>query len=274
MERVGPLKMKLQGIFLPVAIPFDHSGDLYSVKIQHNVEKWNRTTLAGYIVCGPENVYLTAAEKNRMWEWVAEYSAPEKLLIVAAGAPGVRETVEAAHIAENLGYKAAVVKVPNEPRETQIVYFRAVADQSRLPVIIHGELDPDSVQSLAQHPNIIAICCSNPVENFQTLASSELTLSESFSAGATGAVLNFANAAPHATISIWEAHRTRETDAARDWQSRIAPVVTLIAQLGPAALKHAMDVNGYYGGPPRLPLTGLTADQRKSVEQALDGIKG
>lgn len=268
--------MKLQGIFLPVAIPFDHKGDLYAVKVEHNVEKWNRTTLAGYVVSGPENDYLSAQEKNRMWEWVAEYSAPEKLLIASAGAPGVRETVDIAHLAENLGYKAAMVRVPRESPETQLVYFRAVADQSRIPVIIDGGLPAESLAALAAHPNIVAVCSASPqpVENLQTLAASELTLCDSFAAGAAGAVLNFANAAPHATISIWEAHRTRETEAARDWQTRITPIVKLIADRGIAVLKHAMDLNGYYGGPPRLPLTGLTAEQKKEAEHALDGIKG
>lgn len=266
--------MKLQGIFLPVAVPFDHNGELYAIKVQHNVEKWNRTALAGYVVSGPENAYLAHREKDRMWEWVAEYSAPEKLLIMAAGAPGVRETLDSIHLADSLGYKAAMVRVPEESPATQVVYFRAVADHANVPVIIDGELPAESVAALAQHPNIAAICCAKPVANVQTLASSELNLSEAFVEGAAGAVLMFANAAPYATISIWEAHRTREHEAAEDWQARIGPVVRMIGEWGPAALKHAMDLNGYYGGPPRLPLTGLTAEQKKQVEVAMDGIKG
>ena len=269
--------MKLQGIFLPVAIPFDHNGDLYPVKIQHNVEKWNRTALSGYVVSGPENAYLTSAERTRMWEWVAEYSAPEKLLIAQIGAPGVRQTAEYAKIAVDLGYKAAMVRVPEESHQVKLVYFRAVADRSKIPVIIGGDLTPESIAALAAHPNIVAICRSSldHMEGLQTLASSELTLYEALSAGAGGAVLPFANAAPYALISIWEAHRTRETEAARDWEARIAPVVELIsAEFGVAALKHAMDLNGYYGGPPRLPLVALTAEEQKQVEKALAGIKG
>jgi 4-hydroxy-2-oxoglutarate aldolase len=269
--------MKLQGIFLPVAIPFDHKGDLYAAKVQHNVERWNRTALAGYVVSGPEHAFLNSAERVRMWEWVAEYSAPEKLLIAQAGAPGVRETVENANAAESLGYKGAMVRVPDESHPAKLVYFRAVADQSKIPVIVDGDLAPESMATLGTHPNIIAICRNSPehAEGLQTLAASELTLSEAFAAGASGAVLPFANAAPYALISIWEAHRTREFDAARDWEARISPMVKLIwGELGVAALKHAMDLNGYYGGPPRLPLVALTAEEQKRVEHALEGIKG
>jgi len=45
--------MKLQGIFPPITTPFDYEGNIYAAKIQHNVEKWNRTTLSGYVVMGP-----------------------------------------------------------------------------------------------------------------------------------------------------------------------------------------------------------------------------
>jgi len=87
--------MRLQGIYPPIATPFDHNGDLWKVKVQHNVDKWNRTGLAGYVVCGStgESVMLTEAEKIQLWEWVAEYAAPEKLLIAGTGMESVRETV-------------------------------------------------------------------------------------------------------------------------------------------------------------------------------------
>jgi hypothetical protein len=35
-----------------------------------------------------------------------------------------------------------------------------------------------------------------------------------------------------------------------------------------------MDLNGYYGGPPRLPLTVLKPAEQCEVEQGFDGIKG
>ena len=88
-------------------------------------------------------------------------------------------------------------------------------------------------------------------------------------------VLAFANAAPYATISIWEAHRTRELAAAMDWQNRIARAAQLVTmKYGIPGLKYAMDLNGYYGGPPRLPLTVLKPEQQREIEIGFDGIKG
>jgi 4-hydroxy-2-oxoglutarate aldolase len=264
-------KMNLQGIFLPVSVPFDHTGEIYAVKVQHNVEKWNRTAVSGYVVCGREGVYLNAEEKIRMWEWVAEYSAPEKLLIASVGVPSVRETVNLANHAESLGYKAALVSAPNESAETRLLYFRTVADRSKIPLIIAGQ------DQIPEHPNIAAVLTNQAAvaPRVPVLAVSGATLARSFASGAAGAVLEIANAIPYAAISVWEAHRARDTEAAFDWQTRIAAADELIrTKYGIAGVKTAMDLNGYYGGPPRLPLTVLTPDQRREIEQAFDGIKG
>ena len=43
---------------------------------------------------------------------------------------------------------------------------------------------------------------------------------------------------------------------------------------GVPGLKYAMDLNGYYGGIPRLPLTPIGPEAKKEIEQAFDGIKG
>ena len=88
--------MKLHGIFPPIATPFDHNGDLYLAKVRYDVEKWNKTQLAGYVVCGStgESVFLTCQEETRLWEAVREAAAADKLLIAGTGMESVRETVQ------------------------------------------------------------------------------------------------------------------------------------------------------------------------------------
>jgi 4-hydroxy-2-oxoglutarate aldolase len=43
---------------------------------------------------------------------------------------------------------------------------------------------------------------------------------------------------------------------------------------GIPGLKYAMDLNGYYGGVPRLPLIPVSPEARQEIEAAFDGIKG
>src|ERR1700722_15998112 len=294
--------MKLQGIFPPITTPFDHSGNLYTAKVQHNVEQWNRTTLAGYVVCGStgESVMLTAEEKVELWEVVARHASPEKLLIAGTGAESVRETVCLTYRAADLGYRAALVRTPHYYKsllnraDAQMLYFRAVADQVHIPVIIYNlpqatgvDIPAEAVVQLAGHPNIIGIKESSgnmekvmqmvreTQPGFQVLVGSAPTLWPSLLMGAAGAILAFANAAPYATIAIWEAYRMREEEAGRDWQNRIARAAVLVTgKYGIPGLKHAMDLNGYYGGPPRLPLSVPTSAARREIEEAFADLKG
>jgi 4-hydroxy-2-oxoglutarate aldolase len=92
--------------------------------------------------------------------------------------------------------------------------------------------------------------------------------------GASGAVLAFANAAPYALIALWEAYRTREEEAGLDWQARIAPPAELVnTRYGVSGLKHAMDLNGYYGGPPRLPWTAPSPAAKREIQEAFADLK-
>lgn len=294
--------MKLQGIYPPIATPFDHHGDLWKIKVQHNVEKWNRTGLSGYVVCGStgESVMLTEAEKIQLWEWVAEYAASEKLLIAGTGVESVRETVSLTNRAAEIGYKAAMVRTPHyyknliDNAAAQMLYYRAVADQAKIPLIIYNwpqitgvDIPPNAVAELSHHPNIIAVKeSSGNLEKvmqmirhvkpgFHVLTGSAPTLAPSFAVGAVGAILAFSNAAPYACISIWEAHRTREAEAALDWQHRISGASQLVTtKYGIPGLKYAMDLMGYYGGPPRLPLVPVCPPAKLEIEQAFADLRG
>ena len=294
--------MKLSGIFPPITTPFDHNGDIYKAKIEHNVMKWNMTSLAGYVVCGStgESVMLTPEEKLLSWELVAKYAAPEKLLIAGTGVESVRETVSLTNQAAEMGYKAAMVRTPHyyknlvNRNEAQMLYFRAVADQTKIPLMIYNwpqatgvDISPEAVAQLSHHPNIIAIKeSSGSLEKvmqmmrevkpgFQVLVGSAPTLWPSLQMGAVGAVLAFANAAPYATITIWEAHRTREIEAGRDWQDRIARAAQLVTtKYGIPGLKYAMDLSGYYGGPSRLPLSPVGEAAKREIEAAFADLRG
>ena len=293
--------MKLQGIFPPITTPFDHAGNLYAAKVQHNVEKWNKTTLAGYVVCGStgEDVFLSTEEKVALWELVAQHAAPEKLLIAGSGMESAKETICLTNRAAELGYKAALIRTPHYFKNqmtqpaNQIVYFRAVADQAKIPVLLYNwpqmtgvDLPAEAIVTLSEHPNIIGMKDSSgniqrvmdvvrdARQGFQVLVGSAPALLPSLLMGASGGILAFANAAPYAAIAIWEAFRTREDEAARDWQNRVGRAAARTARNGVPGVKHAMDLNGYYGGPPRLPLTVPTPEAKRDIEEAFKDLKG
>jgi 4-hydroxy-2-oxoglutarate aldolase len=276
--------MRLQGILPALTTCFDHEGNLYKTKIFHNVAKLNEIALTGYVVCGStgETPLLSTAERVQVMEWVREASAEGKTLIAGVGVESVQETVLLANRAAELGYHAALVLTPHYYRnqmlrdDTQLLYFRAVAD-----------LSVDTVAELSMHPNIIGLKDSSGnmeklpqfvkvvKPGFQVLTGSATKLIDALELGATGAILALADALPYACVTISEAFRRRENEAARDWQTRVYRASELLpSKHGIGGLKYAMDLIGYYGGPPRLPLLSPTAEARAEIEEALDGLRG
>jgi 4-hydroxy-2-oxoglutarate aldolase len=293
--------MKLQGIFPALTTSFDYEGNLYKIKVFHNIEKLNQVALTGYVVCGStgETPLLSIEERFQLMTWVREAAAEGKTLIAGVGAESVHETVRIANHAAEIGFHAALVLTPyyypaqmRRP-DTQALFFRAVADRSKLPVLLYNipqvtgyDLPVDTIAALSQHPNIVGmkdssgnvaklaetVRAANP--GFQVLSGSGANFCAALQSGASGAILAIANSLPYACVTVWEAFRTREHEAARDWQSRIAPAWQLLAaKHGIAGLKYAMDLNGYYGGPPRLPLLPPSPQAKAEIEAAFDGLR-
>lgn len=293
--------MKLQGIFVAAATPFDYKGEIYKIKVQHNVEKWNLTTASGYVFGGTagEGPLLREAEKIALWEMTAPLAAG-KALIADASAEGVEGSVYLARKAAEAGFHAAICGAPHAYRsmmygpETQMLYFRAVADRSPIPVIIENapaytgvDVLPETSAALSRHPNIAGVVeTGTPATRiarireaaepgFQVLAGSSTNLWESLSEKASGAVLPLASAAPYACITLWEAFRTRDEEAGQDWQNRIAhPGIVVTDLYGPSGLKYAMELSGYYGGPPRLPFCPPDRAARLEIESAFRDLRG
>ena len=294
--------MKLQGMYASVATPFDHTGALYRVKVQHNFFKWSRTSLAGYIVgsLAGEGPLLDAEEKLELLRLAAPHAGEGRTIIADVSEEGVHTAAKLARAAAEAGAHAVISTVPHQYRnlmygpEAQTLFFRALADQSPVPVVIHNapqmtgvDLLPDTAAKLAEHPNVAGVLeTGTPVsriaqlrslapKTFGVLTGTELHVWDSLKAGANGAALPFASAAPYATIAIWEAFRTREEEAGLDWQERIShPSILVTDMYGVPGLKHAMDLNGYYGGPPRLPFVPVSQDARCEIEDAFRDLKG
>lgn len=110
--------------------------------------------------------------------------------------------------------------------------------------------------------------------SFQVLAGSAATLHEALQAGATGAVLGLAAAAPQACYEVFAAHRELNPSLATEKQQRLLPAATrVVSRMGVPAVKYAAELNGYFGGFPRAPLLPLTAPEREEVATLMADLR-
>jgi len=109
---------------------------------------------------------------------------------------------------------------------------------------------------------------------FQVMVGAADKLHASLEAGAVGAILAFACLAPTSCYEIYAAWKEGDAELARLKQERIARASQrVVSELGIPGVKHAMDFNGYFGGPARLPLLPLTGDVKAEAERLLADVR-
>ncbi len=91
--------------------------------------------------------------------------------------------------------------------------------------------------------------------------------------GVAGGILALANIAPDESVALFELFQAGRIDEGRELHLRMLPVnMAVTGKWGVSGLKAAMDMLGFYGGPPRLPLLPLdearTAELRGILEAA------
>jgi 4-hydroxy-2-oxoglutarate aldolase len=163
--------MLLHGIFPPITTPFYADGNVYFKKLEHNVERYSRTPVAGIVVLGStgESIMLSDQERRDVLKVARESAAPNKVLIAGTGIESAVETLRLTEYAAELGYDVALIRTPHFYRKQMqpanlLAFYRTVADRSPLPVMIYNvppftayDIPVGVVIELAEHANIIAI---------------------------------------------------------------------------------------------------------------------
>ncbi len=177
--------MLLHGIFPPITTPFYPDGRVYFKKLEHNVERYSKTPVAGIVVLGStgEAIMLSDEERREVLKTAREACAPHKVLIAGTGVESALETLRLTDYAAELGYDTALIRTPFFYRSqmqppNMLAFYRTVADRSPLPVMIYNvppftnyDMPAELVTELSEHPNIIGIKeSSGDVEKVRRMA--------------------------------------------------------------------------------------------------------
>ncbi|MBS1839900.1 MAG: dihydrodipicolinate synthase family protein [Acidobacteria bacterium] len=284
--------MDLSGIFAALTTPFDFAGSFSSADLKHNLHRYNQTDLAGYVVLGStgESVLLSAKEMDAIFSTAIESAAPDKRLLAGTGAESTAETISRTKRAAELGYRAALVKTPYYYKpvykpEVYLTHYRAVADASPIPILLYSvpqftgvTLETPEILALAEHPNIIGMKDSSGViqrivevvagtpPTFQMLTGAASVIMPALSAGAVGGILALASAFPEKCVAIHQLYRQKMYDQARELQGKLSLASKkVVSECGIAGVKFVMDLRGYKGGVPRLPILPLSDSTKAAI---------
>lgn len=92
-------------------------------------------------------------------------------------------------------------------------------------------------------------------------------------AGVAGALPRLAACAPQAVHEVFAAFKDGDPKLSAEKGERLLAADELMAELGVAGVKFACDLNGYFGGIPRLPRLPLDGADRIRVERVMGALK-
>ena len=285
----------INGVFAPIATPFK-DGAIYWDKLKFNLDKWAQSGLSGLVVLGSNGEFqlLSYQEKEELIGFVRENTPKELKVIAGTGCESTKETIDLSKKAAELGADAVLVVTPNYYKACYTptalkAYFEAIADACPIPVMLYNmpgntgiNMSSDLVAELARHPNIVgekdssgnitqvSETISKTSPNFTVFAGSASWLLPALCVGAKGGTVALANVLPEQCVAIYNHFQTGKLEEARKIQLNVLEINKAVtARWGPAGLKAAMDMVGYYGGPPRLPIQPLTPVQLEELKGIL-----
>lgn len=285
----------LKGIFAPITTPFDEKGSVLYERLAENVQKYSMTGLGGYLILGSngENKSLTTGEKERVLKTILEHKNPEQIAMVGSIFESTLETLEFALMAQEAGADYITLLPPsyfkNAMKDNVLLkYFSDVAGGLKIPVLLYKapqfsggvDLSLNLIRECAEHPNIRGIKDSSSggiekilygaPENFSVLSGSAATFLAAMLGGAAGGILSIADYLPETAVRLYQYIIDRDLNkAAALNQAIVKSNIGISGTYGVGGVKCAMDLTGYYGGFPRLPLLPVPPEGRSAIKQIL-----
>ena len=200
------------------------------------------------------------------------YDLPVELIVELAQHPNILGLKDSSG---NVAHLAAVVEATRSaPKRTVTVtpVFAAVTGRMQWEAAGNSLVSIGGGAALAAPAT--ALKTRTREVGFQVLSGSAEKLHASLKAGASGAVLAMAACAPQACHEVYVAWKEKDEPLAEEKQQRLVDASAyVIGTLGIAGIKHACDLNGYYGGRPRLPLLPLDGAQQAEAARMMQDLR-
>jgi 4-hydroxy-2-oxoglutarate aldolase len=286
---------KLSGIFAPVVTPFS-SDELALDDLRFNLQKLNKTDLAGYLALGSNGEFrsLTDKEQVRILEVFAEAKG-DKVVMVGTGCESTKQTIEKSKLVCEMGFDFVSVLTPcyfAKQIDGNILksHYERIADSIDIPVLLYNapgftggvRIPSQTIVELSRHPNIAGmkdsssegpaklLACLDPAEDFHVLAGSANFFYPCLHLGSAGGVISLANALPAPCCDLYRLFLQGKYDEARTLHFRLSRLNQAVSGAwGVAGVKAAMDIMGFKGGQPRGPLRAVTNDTVEEIRRQI-----
>lgn len=287
---------RLSGVFAPITTPFKLNGDVDYEALKGNMDRYAKSSIHGYLALGSngENKSLSNDEKLKVLKVIIDHKGPKQTVMAGCIFESTVETIEYAKKFEELGVDFITLLPPSYFAKMMtdsvlIKYFTDVASQVKTPCLVYCApqfsagvvISPNVIREIGKHPNIVGMKDSSTgnIDNyllaadkdFVVMAGSANFFFSSVLMGASGGVISLANAFPEITVQLYDYAVKGDLANGIELNKKILRLNKAVSgKGGVSGVKAAMDLAGYTGGVPRLPLLPMKQEDIDSLRKTLE----
>lgn len=290
------MSQKITGVLTAIVTCFDQEGALNPTAQREQIKR--QLAAGNGIFCGGTNgefFVLNEQEKIAVTETCVDEVNGRALVVAHIGEISTRETIRLGKQIAKLGVDAVSAITPYfvPLRQEELIYhYQTVADALDVPLFLYNipartgnTLQPETVRTLASHPNIIGIKDSagsyeslsgfikaaEGIDNFNVLNGPDSLIHQGFVDGCSACISGLANAAPKEINAIWARFSAGDIDGSRAAQENVTGLRTDLYSIGfsPAAVKKAVSLLGYDVGESRYAVR-FSADEEQKIRQVVN----
>ncbi|PIE36222.1 dihydrodipicolinate synthase family protein [candidate division KSB3 bacterium] len=289
---------KLSGIFPPCMTIFNDDESIDYDGIIKNIEMYNTTKLRGYMPLGSNGEFraLTDKESVKVMEVYGKYTPADKTIIAGVMRESAYATIEFIKQIADKRVDFATVLCPHYfakamTDDALFAYYTQIANESPIPVMMYNApkfaanivFSPDLITRLAPHPNIAGMKDTSGEDigmyvnavpdgsNFYVMPGTINKMFKGLQLGTIGGVVSMANYLPDQCVKLQELYESGQLEEAAAYDVYVRELSSNAAgKHGVAGVKAAMDLLGYAGGKPRLPLMALNDEKKAALKAALE----
>ncbi|WIL41439.1 dihydrodipicolinate synthase family protein [Pantoea agglomerans] len=290
------MNKKINGVLTAIVTTFNREGAFDPVRQREQVRR--QINAGNGIFCGGTNgefFVLNEQEKIAVTTTCVDEVNGRAAVVAHIGEISTRETIRLGKQIARLGVDAVSAITPwFVPLKQQelIDHYQRVADALTVPLFLYNipartgnTLQPETVRTLAAHPNIIGIKDSAgsyeslsgflqataDCEGFDVLNGPDSLIHQGFVDGCSASISGLANVAPEAINAIWARFSAGDIAGSHQAQENVTGLRTALYSIGfsPAAVKKAVSLQGFEVGESRYAVQ-FSADEQQQIRQIVN----
>jgi 4-hydroxy-tetrahydrodipicolinate synthase len=292
------MRTPFTGCGTALVTPFTSAGAVDEAAVRRLARRQIDAGVHFLVPCGTtgEAPTLTAAERRRVVEVVADEAKGRVPVLAGAGGYDTREVIEAAREMQAAGAEGLLSVTPyyNKPTPDGLVrHYQAIAEATPLPIVVYNvpgrtgcNVDPATLARLASIPHVAGVkeasgnmaqiaeaLVAVPPEFLVLCGDDALTL-PSMAIGAKGVVSVASNELPAEMAQLVEAAEASDFTFAREIHARLLPLMLAnFAESNPIPVKAAMAQMGLLEEHYRLPMVGPRPETREKLARVLARLR-